>query len=101
MQRVDEDKDARADIFAFGAVLYETLTGRRAFAGETPRALMTAIMTTEPPPLSSIEPSAPAAPFIPTEERFVDPTTGRRLRVYVDPATGERRYFAEEQRPGG
>jgi hypothetical protein len=47
------------------------------------------------------EPSTPAPPFIPTEERFVDPTTGRRLRVYVDPATGERRYFAEEQSLGG
>lgn len=37
----------------------------------------------------------PGAPFRATDERFVDPTTGRWMRVYVDPATGERRYHAE------
>jgi hypothetical protein len=41
------------------------------------------------------EPNRPAAPFRPTDELFVDPTSGQRLRVYLDPATGERRYFAE------
>jgi len=46
------------------------------------------------------EASMPAAPFRPTDELFVDPTSGQRLRVYLDPATGERRYFAEELRPG-
>jgi len=42
------------------------------------------------------EPSVPVAPFRPTDELFVDPTSGQRLRVYANPATGERRYFAEE-----
>ena len=37
----------------------------------------------------------PQHPFRPTDERFVDPTTGRLMRVYLDPATGERRYHAE------
>jgi predicted lipid-binding transport protein (Tim44 family) len=37
----------------------------------------------------------PAAPFQRTEEVFVDPTSQRRMRVYQDPRTGERRYFAE------
>jgi hypothetical protein len=41
------------------------------------------------------EPRAPQHPFRPTDERFVDPTTGRLMRVYLDPATGERRYHAE------
>ncbi len=41
------------------------------------------------------EPSVPAAPFRPTDELFVDPTSGERLRVYLDPATGQRRYHAE------
>jgi hypothetical protein len=45
--------------------------------------------------------SMPAAPFQPTDELFVDPTSGQRLRVYLNPATGERRYYAEEPRPGG
>ena len=44
------------------------------------------------------EPSMPVAPFRPTDELFVDPASGHRLRVYLDPATGERRYFAEEAR---
>ena len=44
------------------------------------------------------EPSAPGAPFRPTDEVFVDPTSGHRLRVYLDPATGERRYHAEGER---
>jgi hypothetical protein len=34
--------------------------------------------------------------FRPTEERFVDPTTGVRMRVWLDPVVGERRYMAEE-----
>jgi UPF0716 family protein affecting phage T7 exclusion len=33
--------------------------------------------------------------FRPSDERFVDPTTGVPMRVWVDPATGERRYVAE------
>lgn len=44
------------------------------------------------------EPQMPAAPFRPTDEIFVDPTSGHRLRVYQNPATGERRYFAEGDR---
>jgi hypothetical protein len=46
------------------------------------------------------EPTMPLAPFRPTDELFVDPTTGKRLRVYLDPATGERRYYADEAPPG-
>ncbi|MEO8639491.1 MAG: hypothetical protein ABI458_06220 [Chloroflexota bacterium] len=42
----------------------------------------------------------PVAPFRATDELFVDPTSGHLLRVYLDPATGERRYYAEEARPG-
>jgi hypothetical protein len=33
--------------------------------------------------------------FLPTNEVFLDPTTRRRMRVFVDPRTGERRYRAE------
>ncbi len=38
----------------------------------------------------------PGPPFRATDERFVDPTTGRRMRVYVHPKSGERRYYADE-----
>jgi hypothetical protein len=33
--------------------------------------------------------------FLPTAEAFIDPTSGHRMRVLVDPGTGERRYVAE------
>ena len=41
------------------------------------------------------EAGAPGPPFQRTDETFVDPTTRRRMRVYLDPNTGERRYHAE------
>lgn len=34
--------------------------------------------------------------FQPTDERFIDPTTRQRLRVWIDPRSGERRYRADE-----
>src|SRR5262249_36522308 len=44
--------DARSDIFAFGCVLYEMVTGRRAFARETPAETMTAILHDDPSDLA-------------------------------------------------
>ena len=44
--------DHRADIFAFGAVFYEMLSGKRAFRGESPIETMSAILSQEPPELS-------------------------------------------------
>ena len=41
------------------------------------------------------EPGAPEPRFQPTDERFVDPTTHVSMRVWLDPATGERRYVPE------
>jgi len=41
------------------------------------------------------ETEVPGPPFRPTDERFVDPTTGVRMRVWLDARTGERRYVAD------
>jgi serine/threonine-protein kinase len=48
-----ETIDARSDIFAFGLVLYEIVSGRRAFEGTNAHSTMTAILHAEPPPLDS------------------------------------------------
>jgi eukaryotic-like serine/threonine-protein kinase len=52
--------DARTDIFAFGAVLYEIVTGERAFPGDSHAAVVAAIMRVQPPPMAASEPVPPA-----------------------------------------
>jgi len=56
-----DELDARTDIFAFGAVVYEMATGKKAFAGKTHASIMAKILETEPPPMSSLQPMAPPA----------------------------------------
>ncbi|HWU37975.1 MAG TPA: protein kinase, partial [Candidatus Acidoferrum sp.] len=51
--------DARTDIFSFGSVLYEMVTGRCAFEGETKLAMLSAVLDKEPTPVSAIVPEAP------------------------------------------
>src|SRR5262245_22824554 len=53
--------DARTDIVAFGVVLYEMATGRKAFEGESKASLTAAILTSEPPPITKIKPMTPPA----------------------------------------
>jgi eukaryotic-like serine/threonine-protein kinase len=56
-----QDADARTDIFACGAVLYEMLSGKKAFEGKTQASLIAAILEREPPPLTPIQPLTPPA----------------------------------------
>ena len=51
--------DARTDIFSFGSLLYEIMTGRRAFQGATRMATVSAILEREPQPVSAIAPQLP------------------------------------------
>jgi eukaryotic-like serine/threonine-protein kinase len=55
------EADARSDIFALGAVLYEMVTGKRAFEGKTTASTIAAILAADPPPISTVQPLSPSA----------------------------------------
>jgi Tol biopolymer transport system component len=56
-----KEADARSDIFSFGAMLYEMITGRKGFAGSSQATLIVAVMSVNPPPVSTIQPMASPA----------------------------------------
>ena len=56
-----KEADARSDIFAFGALLYEMLTGKRAFEGKSQLSLASAILEKDPEPISVVRPLTPPA----------------------------------------
>src|SRR5260370_13903086 len=56
-----KEADPRSDIFAFGLVFYEMLTGRRAFEGDNAASIISAIMTSDPPSLAQGELATPPA----------------------------------------
>jgi serine/threonine protein kinase len=54
------EADARTDIFAFSAMLYEMVTGKKAFEGRSQASLISAIMSSDPPPMPSLQPMTPS-----------------------------------------
>jgi Tol biopolymer transport system component len=56
-----KEADARSDVFALGAVLYEMTTGRRAFEGKSHLSVASAILQKEPPPVTTTQPASPPA----------------------------------------
>jgi eukaryotic-like serine/threonine-protein kinase len=84
--------DARSDIFSFGALLYEMLTGSQAFAGESMLEILNAVVRTDPAPLQS-----PAADIVTrcmakqTAQRFQSMTDVRKAleQVSTKPAASQ------------
>jgi serine/threonine-protein kinase len=60
-QFAGKEPDPRSDLFAFGALLFEMLTGTRAFDGTSPASVVTSILGDTPPPVSALQPLAPPA----------------------------------------
>jgi len=60
-QLLGEQVDTRVDVYATGVTLYECLTGRRPVEADTARALLTRLLTEDPPSPHAVDPSVPAA----------------------------------------
>jgi len=54
-----KELDGRSDIFSLGALLYEMLTGQRAFQGKSQMSVASAILEKEPFPIASLKPMTP------------------------------------------
>jgi len=78
-----KEADARTDIFAFGAVLYEMLTGKKAFEGKSRALLISSIMSAEPPSVSKAQPMAsPALDYVVRRCLAKDPE--QRIQTSLD-----------------
>src|SRR5579863_3344487 len=56
-----KEADERSDIFSFGAVFYEMITGQRPFTGDTQASVLASLMKDQPPPISQRQPAVPRA----------------------------------------
>ena len=74
-QAKGKEVDARTDIFSFGIVFYEMLSGQRAFGGETPLEVISSILKDEPQPIRQLVPGLP---------REVERIVGKTLRKDKD-----------------
>lgn len=97
-QAEGKELDARSDIFSFGAVLYEMVTGRRAFAGDSTVSTLSAVLQNDP------EPPTRSAPQLPTQleriiQRCLRKDRNRRFHSMSDVKV-ELEEVREESEPG-
>ncbi len=101
--------DARTDLFALGTVLFEMATGKRPFSGDTSTALITAILTAEPPAISTGRPLAPpeldravrtCLAKSPDERWQSAADLGRELSWIESEVSGTKTETRAENRPG-
>ena len=110
-QAQGKDTDRRSDIFSFGAVLYEMVTGRKAFRGDNEAAVINFIVNKDPEPLARYKRDVPdgvqrivdKALAKNTEERYqhaddmvADMKRERRISERIDPATAARLRASQE-----
>src|SRR6266849_1537857 len=88
-----KELDGRSDIFSLGAVLYEMLTGQRAFPGKSQLSVASAILEKEPAPISSVKPMTPPA-LDHAMRRCLAKDAERRWQSAADLA-GELQWVAE------
>jgi eukaryotic-like serine/threonine-protein kinase len=93
-----KEADTRSDVFAFGAVVYEMLTGARVFQGKTLVSVMASILEHEPPSLSSVNSSVPAS-LTRVIQKCLAKDPNRRWQSAADLAD-ELRWIGDELRSG-
>src|SRR3981189_2740335 len=94
-----KELDGRSDIFSLGAVLYEMVTGKKAFEGKTQLSVASAILEKEPKPLSAVKPASPAV-----LDRVVQKCLAKEPDARWQSASdvgSELRWIAESGSPGG
>jgi TolB-like protein/tetratricopeptide (TPR) repeat protein len=92
-----ERVDTRADLFAFGAILYEMASGIRAFRGDSSADVMSAVLKDDPAPLDELKPTLPAR-FTRLVKRCLEKDPRRRVQSAID-LRHELQDLAEELRP--
>ena len=92
-----ERVDTRADLFAFGAILYEMASGIRAFRGDSSADVMSAVLKDDPTPLEELKPALPPR-FTRIVRRCLEKDPHRRVQSAID-LRHELQDLADELRP--